>query len=213
MTLTLAVGRPTLADRVFSRKLVTDIVLVAAGTALTSLMAQVLIPLWPVPITGQTFAVLFVGATLGAVRGAISMALYLVLGVVGLPIFAEGGSGSLIGSTSGGFVVGFVFAAALVGWLAQREWDRKVLGTLVAFAAGTVVIYAFGLPWLYAVLTTFPADVMTTYFGTTNVLQATFTGGILPFLVGDALKALLAAGILPLAWKLITRADAAKTEL
>ena len=210
--LTLSLGRPTLADRLFSRSLALDLVLVAAGTALTAVAAQLVIPLWPVPITGQTFAVLFVGATLGATRAALSMGLYLVLGVVGLPVFAAGGSGGLIGSTSGGFVIGFIFAAALVGWLAQREWDRKVVGTFVAFAAGTVVMYAFGLPWLYAVLTTFPAEVMTQYFGTTDVLSATVTGGLLPFLIGDTLKAILAAAILPLSWKLIARADSRKAE-
>ena len=209
-TFTLAIGRPTLADRVFSRTIAVDMVLIAAGAALTAIAAQLVIPLWPVPITGQTFAVLFVGATLGPIRGALALGLYLLIGVFGLPVFAAGGSGSLIGSTSGGFVIGFIFAAALVGWLAQREWDRKVVGTIVAFLAGTVVMYAFGLPWLHAVLTTFPAEVMTQYFGTTDVLQATLTGGLYPFLVGDAVKALLAAGILPLAWKLIARADARK---
>jgi biotin transport system substrate-specific component len=209
-SLTLAIGRPTLADRVFSRSLVTDLVLIAAGTALTAAMAQLVIPLWPVPITGQTFAVLFVGATLGAVRGALSMLLYLVLGVVGLPIFAAGDSGGLLGTTSGGFIVGFIAAAALTGWLAQQQWDRKVLRTFLSFAAGTVVIYLFGLPWLYAVLTTFPAELMTQYFGTTDVLQATISGGILPFLVGDTIKAVLAAALLPLAWFAIRRSDARK---
>lgn len=211
--LTLAVGRPTLADRLFARSLATDLVLIAAGTALTSIAAQLTIPLWPVPITGQTFAVLVVGSTLGAVRGALSMALYLVLGVAGLPVFAAGGHGSLLTSTSGGFVVGFIFAAALTGWLAQREWDRKVVGTFLSFAAGTVVLYAFGLPWLYTVLGTFPAASLTQYFGTTNLLQATITGGVLPFLIGDAAKALLAAAILPASWRLIRRADANKTSV
>lgn len=209
-SLTLAYGQPTLADRVFSRRLVTDIVLVGAGAALVSLAAQLTIPLWPVPITGQTFAVLLVGATLGPLRAAISLALYAVIGVVGLPVFADGGSGSLWGSTSGGFVIGFIFAAPLVGWLAQRQWDHKVLKTFVAFAAGTVVIYAFGLPWLYAVLSTFPAAVMTEYFGTTDVLAATVNGGIVPFLVGDTIKALLAAAVLPLTWRLIANADKRK---
>ena len=210
--LTLAIGRPTLADRFFARSLVTDVILVAAGAALTAIAAQLVIPIWPVPITGQTFAVLFVGAALGATRGALSLALYLVLGVAGLPVFAAGGHGNLFGSTSGGFVVGFVFAAALTGWLAQRKWDHRVVGTFVAFAAGTVVIYAFGLPWLYTVLGTFPAATMTKFFGTTNVLQATVQGGILPFLLGDLIKALIAAAILPLSWRLISRADARKDE-
>ena len=195
--------RLVLADRVFPRHLVVDVTLVVLGAALTAGLAQVVIPLWPVPITGQTFAVLFVGTVLGSIRGAISMALYLVVGVLGVPIFANGGSGSLIGSTSGGFVVGFVVAAFVVGLLAEREWDRKVLRTFVSFAAGTVIMYAFGLPWLYVVLSTFPAEVMTEFFGTTNVLQATIQGGLLPFLIGDTIKAILAAALLPITWKVI----------
>lgn len=203
MSITLAVGRPTLADRLFARSLVTDLVLIAAGTALTAAMAQLVIPMWPVPITGQTFAVLLTGATLGAVRAAISMALYLVLGVVGLPIFADHGSGGIIGSPSGGYLLGFIVAAALVGWLAQREWDRKVLGTFLAFAAGTVVIYAFGLPWLYVVLAG---------LGVPDTFSATIDGGLVPFLIGDTIKALLAAGLLPLTWWAVRRADAKKAE-
>ncbi|MFT4122745.1 MAG: biotin transporter BioY [Microbacteriaceae bacterium] len=203
MSFTLAVGRPTIADRILRRSLATDLVLIVAGTALTAGAAQLSIPMWPVPITGQTFAVLLVGTALGPVRGALSMALYLVLGVVGLPIFTGAASGSLIGMTSGGYIVGFVFAAALVGALAQREWDRRVLGTLVSFLAGTVVIYAFGLPWLYVTLATFPDAVLTQYFGTTDLVQATLTGGLYPFLLGDAAKALVAAALLPLGWRLV----------
>ncbi|CAN5195873.1 biotin transporter BioY [soil metagenome] len=199
--LTLAIGRPTLADRIFSRRLATDLVLIAAGAGLTSIAAQLSIPLWPVPITGQTFAVLLVGTVLGSVRGALSMALYLVLGLVGLPVFTSGAHGSLTALPSGGFIVGFIFAAALVGWLAQRQWDHKVLRTVVSFAAGTVVMYAFGLPWLYAVLSGIPA------MQGADILQATLTGGLYPFLVGDLLKAIVAAVALPLTWKLVNRAD------
>ncbi len=92
-SITLAVGRPTLADRIFTRTLALDIVLVVAGAALTAVAAQVAAPLWPVPITGQTLAVLLVGVTLGATRGAISLALYAVLGIVGLPVFSEHSAG------------------------------------------------------------------------------------------------------------------------
>jgi biotin transport system substrate-specific component len=197
-TLSIAYGRPTLADRIFERSLATDLILIVAGTALTSILAQVAIPLWPVPITGQTFSVLFVGAVLGATRAAISMALYLVLGFVGLPVFTPQADGShLTGvsavlGTTGGYLVGFIFAAALVGLLAQREWDRRWLGTLVAFVVGTVVIYAFGLPWLYVSLVNLHL---------TNPLQATLNGGLYPFLIGDAIKAILAAVGLPLVWR------------
>jgi biotin transport system substrate-specific component len=196
--LTLAYGRPTLADRIISRGLVTDIALIAAGAALTSVLAQVAIPLWPVPITGQTFAVLFVGTTLGAARGSLSMLLYMAIGLLGLPVFAPQADGShvvglaaLVGPT-GGYLVGFVLAAALTGWLAQRQWDHKVLRTVAAFALGTVAIYAIGLPWLFVSLSN---------LGVANPVQATLSGGLYPFLVGDTLKAIVAGGLLPIVWR------------
>ena len=136
-TLAPTARRLVLADRVFPRTLLMDVVLVVAGAALVTVLAQVAIPLWPVPITGQTLAVLLVGSTLGAVRGAISMVLYALLGLVGLPIFSDGshGAGVLFGAT-GGYIVGFSSAAALVGWLAERQWARKILQALVTFVAG-----------------------------------------------------------------------------
>lgn len=203
--LTLAFGRQTLADRIFSRRLAIDVVLIASGAALTAIAAQVVVPLWPVPMTLQTFAVLLVGTTLGPLRGVLSMGLYLAVGVLGLPVFAEAKSGSLFSLTSGGFIVGFILAAALVGWLAQREWDRKVVGTLVSFLAGTVVIYAVGLPWLAVSLSNLGRAVWHDYLGYDSVAAATFGAGILPFLVGDVLKAVLAAALLPLAWRGVAR--------
>jgi biotin transport system substrate-specific component len=208
-TISIAYGRPTLADRVFSRSIVTDLVLIAAGTALTSILAQIAIPLWPVPITGQTFAVLFVGATLGLTRAALSMLLYLAIGLLGLPVFAPQANGShitgvaaLVGPTAG-YLFGFILAAAFVGWLAQREWDRKWLRTLLAFVGGTVLIYAIGLPWLYVALTKLNVP---------NPLQATLTGGLYPFLIGDAIKAVVAAVILPLVWRAIGSKKSAAAE-
>jgi biotin transport system substrate-specific component len=196
--LSLAYGRPTLADRIVSRGIVTDIVLIAAGAALTSILAQIAIPLWPVPLTGQTFAVLFVGTTLGAARGSISMLLYMAVGLLGLPVFAPQADGShivgfaaLLGPT-GGYLIGFVLAAAVTGWLAQRQWDHKLLRTVAAFALGTVAIYAIGLPWLFVSLTK---------LGVANPLQATLSGGLYPFLIGDSLKAVVAGGLLPLVWR------------
>ncbi|MBC7590441.1 MAG: biotin transporter BioY [Salinibacterium sp.] len=184
--LTLALGRPTLADRIVSRSLVADILLITAGTALTALSAQIIVPLQPVPFTMQTFAVLLVGTAMGPMRGAISMALYMVLGLVGLPVFAGLSSGNALLLPTGGYLVGFVLAAALVGWLAQVEWDRKFLKAIVTFTAGSLVIYAVGAPWLAASLGISLTDAIGV--------------GVVPFLVGDALKALLAAGLLPLAW-------------
>ena len=208
--LTLAFGRQTLADRIFSRRLAIDIVLIASGAALTAISAQIVVPLWPVPMTLQTFAVLLVGTTLGPLRGVLSMGLYLAVGVLGLPVFAEAKSGSLFSLTSGGFIIGFILAAALVGWLAQREWDRKVVGTLVSFLAGTLVIYAIGLPWLYVSLANLGAGVWHDYLGFNSVLAATVGAGVLPFLIGDVLKALLAAALLPLAWRGFARLDKLK---
>jgi biotin transport system substrate-specific component len=211
LSLTLAVGRPTLADRIFSRHLATDLVLIAAGAALTSIAAQIAIPMWPVPITGQTFAVLLVGSVLGWARGALSMSLYLVLGVVGLPVFTDGASGSLLALSSGGYIVGFIVAAAFVGWLAQREWDHRILRTVLAFVGGSAIMYLFGLPWLFAWTGTLDAATLVKFFGTTDRFSITITAGLLPFLVGDALKAVAAGLILPATWHLVRRADAAKS--
>lgn len=210
--LTLAFGRPTLADRIFSRTLAIDIVLIAAGAALTAIAAQAVVPLWPVPITLQTFAVLLVGTTLGPVRGALSMGLYLLLGVLGLPVFAAGESGSLFAFTSGGFIVGFIAAAALAGWLAQREWDRRFVGTSVSFLAGSAVMYLFGLPWLYVSLAGLGPAVWQQHLGYDSVLAATIGAGLLPFLIGDLLKALLAGAVLPIAWRGVTRLERDKQD-
>src|SRR6195952_6143981 len=115
-TLTLAVGRPTLADRLVRRSLATDLVLIAAGAALTSIAAQVAVPVWPVPITGQTLAVLIVGSSLGALRGALSMVLYAVLGIIGLPVFSDQTHGiSIVLGPTGGYIVGFILPAGLHG--------------------------------------------------------------------------------------------------
>jgi biotin transport system substrate-specific component len=198
MTLVAPARSSVLADRVIPRNLATSTLLVVAGTGLVSLLAQAAIPLWPVPITGQTFAVLLVGAVLGPVRGALSMALYLVLGVAGLPIFTGGASGSLLALPSGGYIVGFVFAAALVGWLATRRWDRRWYGTAVAFLAGSAVMYAFGLPWLYVSLVG---------LHTPDALGYTIQHGFLVFLIGDAIKAAVAAILLPLAWRGVARLE------
>ena len=186
-TITPSVRRPVLADRVFPRSLALDAVLVLAGAALVTILAQVVVPLQPVPITGQTLAVLLVGSTLGAVRGALSMVLYAVVGLVGLPVFSDGthGVGVVFGAT-GGYIVGFILSAALVGWLAERQWDRKILKALATFAAGSLAVFAIGLPWLAVVL---HLD-----------LQQTLVAGFYPFLIGGVIKAVIAALLLPAAW-------------
>jgi biotin transport system substrate-specific component len=192
-TLTLATGRPTLADRLFSRSLVTDSVLIAAGAGLTAIAAQVVVPLYPVPITGQTAAVLIVGATLGATRGALSMVLYAALGLF-LPVYSEGAQGlQVILGPTGGYIVGFIFAAALTGYLSQRQWEHKFLGGLAAFIVGTAVTFAVGLPWLSVAL------------GLN--LEQTLQGGLYPFLIGGLVKAVFAASVMRLVWLGVHRSD------
>ncbi|MFT4030774.1 MAG: biotin transporter BioY [Protaetiibacter sp.] len=184
--------RLVLADRVLPRSLATDVALVAGGALFTALLAQVTIPLWPVPITGQTLAVLLVGATLGAVRGGSALLLYAVLGLVGLPFYAPQDDGShltglaALAAPSFGYIVGFIPAAALVGWLSERTWDRKFLKALATFAGGSLLVFAFGLPWLAVV--------------TGANLQETLEWGLYPFIVGGIIKAVIAAILLPAAW-------------
>ena len=211
-SLSLAVGRATLADKVFSRNVAIDVVLITAGAAFTTLLTQIAIPMWPVPITGQTLAVLLVGTTLGATRGALSLSLYLVLGVLGLPVFAAGGSGSLLDRPSGGFIIGYVLAAALVGLLAQNEWDRRGRRIFIAFLAGTAVIYLVGLPWLYVSLDRLGPSVWNVALGYDSLLAATIGSGFVPFIIGDVLKALLAGVLIPLAWRSVNRLDQEKLE-
>ncbi|WP_168627256.1 biotin transporter BioY [Cryobacterium sp. BB307] len=198
-TVSLAFGRPTLADRLYSRGLVMDLVLISAGAALTSIFAQLSVPLWPVPITGQTLAVLLVGSALGAVRGALSMVLYMALGIAGLPVFSDSTSGfAAVAGPTGGYIVGFIFAAALTGWIAQRSWDRKVLRALLSFLAGTVVTFVFGLPWLA--------------FALGLDLQTTLEAGLYPFILSGVIKAAIAAGVITLGWRFIERKDRRRAE-
>ncbi|NII50774.1 biotin transporter BioY [Frigoribacterium endophyticum] len=200
MTNTAApISRPVLADRLVTRSWATDVALVLGGAAFTSALAQVQVPLWPVPVTGQTLAVMLVGATLGARRGALSMLTYLVLGVVGLPIFAEFTGGPLsVLKPSFGFIVGFVPAAALVGWLSQRDWDKKWLLSIVAFFLASLVPFVVGLPYLAVVLSSLGVEV---------TLATVLTVGVVPFIVGGVAKWLIAASVLPLAWRGLRRLE------
>jgi biotin transport system substrate-specific component len=176
--------------------LLADLVLVGLGVTLIALSAQVSIPLpnTPVPLTGQTFAVLLVGASYGSIRGFATMAAYLVVGGLGYAVFADHGSGwdvLRLSSATGGYLVGMLVAATFVGFLADRGWTRKPLWSLVAMVLGNVIIYAFGVAWLMQSTTP----------------DLTFSQGwhlgVRPFLPGDAIKILLAAGLLPLAWKAV----------
>ncbi len=159
------------------------------GTGLLTVSARVRFELGfsPVPITGQTFAVLLIGAVYGSRLGAVTVFAYLIEGVSGLPVFAGGASGwAYFSATSGGYFVGFIGAAYMVGWLAERGWDRSALTMAVAMAIGNVVIYVPGWWWLM-----YELGISTGY---------SWDIGVQPFLIGDALKIGLASGLLPTAW-------------
>lgn len=175
------------------RARVRDAALVLGGAVLTGLAAQLSVPVpgSPVPVTGQTFAALLVGTALGARRGFLALGLYAVAGVAGVPWFSEGASG--FGMPSFGYILGMLLAATVVGALARRGGDRSPLRTVGTMAAGTAIIYAVGVPYL----------ALATGMTATEAMAA----GLVPFLVGDALKAALAMGALPTAWKLTGRRD------
>ena len=181
----------TLRLAVFPRpSILTDVALVLAGTALVSLSAQISVklPFTPVPITGQTFAVCLVGASLGAIRGVLSLTLYFLIGILGAPVYAHHSSGwDVITSASGGYIVGFVAAAAVTGVLAEHRWDRRFSSAVGAMLTGNVVIYLVGLPWLAVVLNT--------------NLEDTLELGLYPFVPGDLFKLYCAAALLPAAWR------------
>ncbi|WP_022901107.1 biotin transporter BioY [Humibacter albus] len=190
---------PTLADRVVPRSAVANGLLIVAGTALVAISAQISVPLWPVPVTGQTLAVMLVGASLGSWRGAASLGLYAVLGLVGLPIFAEfsGGPASVL-SPSFGFIIGFIPAAALIGWLSERAWDRRPVLAAAGFFAASIVPFLVGLPYLAVVLGN---------LGLPNDFAAVMAAGFTPFIVGGIIKWAIAAALLPIAWALVRRID------
>jgi biotin transport system substrate-specific component len=168
-----------------------DVIVVICGSLVVGLCAQIRIylPFSPVPITGQTFAVLMLGALLGSRRGVLTMLVYLVEGITGLPVFTSVvGPAALFGPT-GGYLVGFIPAAYMVGRLAERGWDRRILSTIAAMIIGDAVLLAFGFIWL-AILTN---------------LKTAFLTGVYPFIPGDLLKVALAAAVLPAGWKLLER--------
>lgn len=184
---------PTLSNRFFPSTVewIRSLYLIVLGSLFVAALAQIeiVLPFTPVPITGQTFGVLLIGAALGSKRGAVSIILYITEGAFGLPFFAggAGGLGILTGATAG-YLVGFVGAAYAVGWLAERGLERSVRTSVIPFIVGTVIIYVCGVAWLSIL------------FGS---LSKAITLGILPFLIGDAIKLIAAALTLPAAWKLV----------
>ncbi|MEU0647091.1 biotin transporter BioY [Streptomyces umbrinus] len=189
MTTAVAPTRPgqVIADLLPASR-VRDAALVAGGAALTGLAAQIAVPVpgSPVPVTGQTFAALLVGTALGTGRGLASLAMYALLGLAGVPWFAEGSSGATV---SFGYILGMLLAATVVGALARRGADRSVVRMAGTMLLGEGIIYAIGVPYL-----AFAADM---------TLTQAIAAGLTPFLLGDALKAALAMGVLPTAWKFV----------
>jgi biotin transport system substrate-specific component len=189
-----------IGERISAR--IRHIALICLGAVFIALTANVAIriPGNPIPITGQTLSVLVVGGALGLRRGLLSVAFYLIMGLF-LPVYANqahglgtiasfGASGTIL-SPVGGYLISFLFAAALVGWLAEMGWDRHIGGAIGAMILGEVVIYAIGVPWL----------AIATY----HDLQWAVDKGFLPFVIGDAIKLAIAAGIFPFAWWLVGR--------
>ena len=171
-----------------------DALLVLGGAAFVGLCAQVSYQphFTPVPYTLQTFSVLLVGAAYGAMLGAASLSLYLILGIVGVPLFAEHKHGwDVFSGATGGYIVGFVIAAALTGYLAERGWDKRFATSVTMMLTGSVVIYACGALWLHHWLHA--------------SWNTTLTDGVYYFVPGDLVKLYLAAAALPAAWQLVRR--------
>lgn len=209
-------------DRLVAR-IAREAILIAGFTAFMAICAQVAIrlPFTPVPITGQTFGALLTAGALGSKRGATSMALYMILGLVGVPVFAPSGAcatpsevnlsevgacahfilpwsgseGLVWNMFSGGYIVGFIFATFLIGYLVEKGWDRRN-SLPFAMVLGNIVIYLFGLPWLawHIVVNDIP-----------NAVDTTMRWGLYPFIGGDAIKLVAAASILPLGWAIANR--------
>jgi len=172
-----------------------DAGLIVCGSLLIGLCAQIAVwfPFSLVPVTGQTFAVLMIGALLGRRRGSLAVIAYIIEGTAGLPVFALGRSGfAVLAGPTGGYLVGFIAAAWVTGWLAEKGWDRRVWTTVLAMLLGSVCIYAFGLLWLSCLVGIKKAPAL----------------GLYPFIVGDILKIILAAMVLPLGWKLLNTREA-----
>lgn len=181
-----------LASRVLPRSKVVAVITVVGFALLTAVAAQWVIPLpfTPIPITGQTFAVLLSGAALGMRLGAASQALYLVMGIVGMPVYAGGGAGiDTFRGASAGYLVGFIAAAAAVGKFAEHRQDRNVGTTVSTFLAGSAIIYAFGVAGLMV--------------NANMDINTAIINGVAPFVFGDVLKAAAAGVLLPATWRII----------
>ena len=195
-----AARMPTLADAMLANIMapstatsaLTKAALVVFGSLLLAVSAQFKIPLYPVPVTGQTLVVLLIGMTYGPRLGGITMAAYLFEGSIGLPVFAGGAAGmAVLFGPTGGYLFGFLLAAVAMGYLAERGMGRSVVSTVIAMVIGNMVIYLCGASWLAV------------FIGFGKAMAA----GVLPFLYGDALKLAVAAGLMPLAWHAVKAAQ------
>jgi biotin transport system substrate-specific component len=191
----VTVQTPTLRATLLPRSgLLTDVLLVIGGAGLVAVCAQISIPLGftPVPLTGQTFAVLLVGAAYGPVLGAASLSAYLLLGLVGVPLYADHEHGwAVFSGATGGYIAGFVLAAALTGWLAERGWDKRFSSSVTLMLSGSIVIYVCGSVWLHHSIG--------------GSWATALSDGVYPFVPGDLVKLYLAALALPGAWALVRR--------
>lgn len=205
MSSTAAVRRPVLADvlgrpSARTRALVVDAALVLTGVALVALLAKVSFFIGPIPITGQTLGVIVVGAALGARRGAASLSAYLLAGLAGLPVFAGpvAGPGYVL-APSFGFVIGFIPAAFVAGWFAERAWDRRPLLAFAGFVTASIIPFLIGIPYLAIIFATV-LDLPVTW---ASVLEA----GLWPFILPGLIKAAVAALLVPVAWALVRAVD------
>jgi len=198
MSIAIVPPAPSTLIDLIDRSRVRDAVAVVGFALLTAVAAQISIPLGftPVPLTGQTFAVLLAGGVLGSRRGGLSMLLYVALGAIGLPFYADGAGGwtAATGATAG-YLVGFILAAIVVGLMAEHGQDRKLSTSIPAFIAGTMIIYTIGAGWLAYDL----GLPLTAAAGEPSAISL----GVAPFLVGDVFKALLAGAMLPAAWRFL----------
>jgi biotin transport system substrate-specific component len=193
------IARPSSRARAFAL----DAGLIVAGATIVALLAQVEIPLWPVPITGQTLGVIVVGAALGAWRGAAALGTYMLAGLAGLPVFAGfTGTVAAVGKPSFGFVIGFILSAFVAGWFAERAWDRRPALAFVGFAAASVMPFLVGIPYM--------AFILNIVLGLDYSFGEVIEAGLLPFIVGGVIKAALAAAIIPGAWALVRAVDKRK---
>jgi len=198
MTLVSPAARPVLADLIprpasAARALLVDAGLVLAGVAVVAALAKVAFFIGPVPITGQTAGVILVGAALGARRGALALTTYMLLGLAGLPVFAGLAAGPLYAlAPSFGFVIGFIPAAFVAGWFAERAWDRKPWLAFVGFIAASIVPFLIGVPYMALIL----AGVL----GEAVTVESIMAAGVVPFIVPGLIKAAAVALLIPAAW-------------